>query len=69
MDLKKLVAIATNGAPCMIGVHEGVVARFSVLVPHLVGTHYIWHKEVLVAKDVNKNFLQLDFIDKAANKV
>ena len=69
LDFKKLVAIATDGAPCMTSVHQGVVARLRVLVPHLVGTHYIVHREALVAKDANKNFSQLDFIDKAANKV
>ena len=69
MDLEKLVAIATDGAPCMRGVHQGVVAQLRVLVPHLVETHYIAYREALAAKDVNKNFPQVDFIDKAANKI
>ena len=69
LDLKKLVAIATDGAPCMTGVHQGVVARLRVLVLHLVGTHCIAHREALAAKDANKNLPQLDFIDKVANKV
>ena len=30
LDLKKLVAIATNGVPCMTNVHQGVVARLRV---------------------------------------
>ena len=69
LDLKKLVTILTNGALCITGVHQGVVVQLCVLIPHLVGTHYITHIEVLAAKDANKNFPHLDFIDKAANKV
>jgi hypothetical protein len=36
-DLLKLVAITTDGAACMTGVHQGVVARLRNLVPNLVG--------------------------------
>ena len=69
LDLKKLVAIAIDGAHCMTCVHQGVVAQLCVLVLHLVGTHCIVHREALVAKDTNENFPQLNFIDKVANKV
>ena len=68
LDLKKLVAIATDGACCMTCIHQGVVARLLVLVPQLVGTHCIALR-ALVAKNANENFPHLDFIDKAANKV
>jgi len=53
LDLQKLVAIATDGASCMTEVHQGVVARLRVLVPHLVGTHCIAHREALAANDAN----------------
>ena len=51
LDLKKLVAIATNSALCMTCVDQGVVARLRVLVLHLVGTHCFAHREALVAKE------------------
>jgi hypothetical protein len=53
----------------MIGVHQGVVARLRVLVPYLVGTHCIAHREALAANDINNEFLCLGFIDRVANKV
>jgi hypothetical protein len=69
LDLQKLVAIAIDGVACMTGVHQGVVARLRVLVPHLVGTHCIAHREALAAKDANDEFPCLGFIDRVANKV
>ncbi|KAG0593808.1 hypothetical protein M758_UG021100 [Ceratodon purpureus] len=68
-DLLKLVAIATDGAACMTGVHQGVVTRLRDLVPHLVGVHCIAHREALAVKDANEEFPCLGFIDRAANKV
>ena len=68
-DLLKLVAIAKNGAACMTGVHQGVVARLWDLVSSLVGTHYTAYWEALIAKDANDKFSCLGFIDRAANKV
>ena len=68
-DLLKLVAIATDGAACMTGVHQGVVARLRDVVPHLIGTHCIAHREALAAKDASDEFSCLGFIDRAANKV
>ena len=69
LDLEKLLAIAINDALCMMDVHQGVVARLCILVPYLIGTHCVVHKEALAAKDANKNFPQLNFIDKDPNKV
>ena len=54
LDLKKLVAIATDGAPCITSLHQSVVVRLCVLVLHLVGTHCIAHKEALAAKDATR---------------
>jgi hypothetical protein len=69
LDLQKLVAIATDGASCMTGVHQGVVARLRILVPHLIGTHCIAHRWALAAKDANDEFPCLGFIDRVANNV
>jgi hypothetical protein len=63
------VAIATNEAACMTSVHQRVVARTRDLVPYLVGTQCIAHREALAAKDVNDEYLCLGFIDQIANKV
>jgi hypothetical protein len=69
LNLIKLVAIATDGAACVTGAHQGVVARLCTVVPHLVGTRCIAHREALAAKDANDSFPELAFIDRAANKV
>ena len=62
-DLLKLVAIATDGAACMTGVHKGVVARLRDQGSQLVGTHCIAHREALATKDANDEFSYLRFID------
>ena len=63
------MVIATNGAACMIGMHQGVVARLRGLVSHLVGTHYIAHRKALTTMDANDEFPYLGFIDQCANKM
>jgi len=68
-DLLKLVTIATDGTTCMTGVYQGVVARLRDLIPHLIGTHCIAHREALAANDVNDKFSCLGSIDRVSNKV
>ena len=45
------------------------MAQLQDLVPNLVGRHYIAHREVLAANDVNDEFPCFGFIDQAANKM
>ena len=53
----------------MIGMHQKMVARLRDLLPRVVGTHCIAHREALVANDANDGFSCLGFINRAANKM
>ncbi len=49
MDLKHVVSIATDGAPCMIGRERGLVSRLRAHHPDLMAYHCIIHQMVLCA--------------------
>ncbi|KAH7421532.1 hypothetical protein KP509_13G062500 [Ceratopteris richardii] len=70
LDIRKLIAIATNGASVMIGHKTGVLSRFQESMPHIMGVHCIAHRQALAAKDgfaTHPNIFA--FVDKVANKV
>ncbi len=48
MDLKHVVSIATDGAPCMIGRERGLVSRLRAHHPDLMAYHCIIHQMVCV---------------------
>lgn len=49
IDVKKVVSVATDGAPAMMGRERGLVQRLKVLHPHLISYHCIIHQSVLCA--------------------
>ncbi|KAG1925210.1 protein FAM200B, partial [Pimephales promelas] len=49
IDLKHVISIATDGAPCMIGRERGLVARLRAHHPELIAYHCIIHQMVLCA--------------------
>ncbi|KAL0161498.1 hypothetical protein M9458_045223 [Cirrhinus mrigala] len=49
IDLKHVVSIATDGAPCMIGRERGLVSRLRAHHPDLMAYHCIIHQMVLCA--------------------
>ena len=68
-NLSKFVAIDTDGAVCMTGMHQRVVARLEDLIHHLLGTHYTVQRETPAAMDASDEFSCLGFIDQIVNKV
>lgn len=50
IDVKKVVSIATDGAPAMIGRENGAVQRMRANHPGLMAYHCIIHQSVLCAK-------------------
>ncbi|KAH7331520.1 hypothetical protein KP509_20G037900 [Ceratopteris richardii] len=70
LDIRKLIAIATDGASVMIGHKTGVLSCFQESMPHIMGVHCIAHRQALAAKD---GFIThphiFAFVDKVANKV
>ncbi|MBN3304818.1 SCND3 protein, partial [Amia calva] len=49
IDLKHVISIATDGAPCMTGRERGLVARLRAHHPDLIAYHCIIHQMVLCA--------------------
>ena len=65
----KLVGFGSDGASSMRGIRESLSSKLRQDVPHLLDVHCIAHREALAANDASSHFLELQFIDKFANKV
>ena len=50
INLNKIVSIATDGAPSIICVHQGLVTRLKEQCPHIISYHCLIHQSVLCAK-------------------
>ena len=68
LSLMKLVGFG-SGASSMRGIHEGLSTKLHRDTPHLLDIHCIAHREELTTNDVSSHFLELQYIDKFANKV
>lgn len=74
LDLTKLVSVCTDGAPAMIGIHSGFVAKlkeyiaekYANLAGDLISYHCIIHQENLCAKAMEKNCKVLDTVTKVS---
>lgn len=70
LDLKKLASICTDGAPSMLGKHNGFTALVKRYVAqhfdnqHLITYHCIIHQENLCAKALQKNSNVVDTVTK-----
>jgi hypothetical protein len=50
LDLTKICLLATDGAPSMLGKHQGVTARLAALAPQMQSLHCLIHQSVLCSK-------------------
>lgn len=50
LDPKKIVSVATDGAPAMVGRTQGLIGRMKEPQPNLLAFHCIIHQSVLCAK-------------------
>lgn len=50
VDFEKIVAITTDGAPAMVGAHQGLVSRLKEQCPQIMSYHCLIHQSVLCAK-------------------
>jgi hypothetical protein len=69
LSLMKLVGFGSDGASSMRGIHEGLSTKLRRDAPHLLDIHCIAHREALTTNDASSHFLELQYIDKFANKV
>ncbi|MCO5601995.1 hypothetical protein L7F22_056122 [Adiantum nelumboides] len=69
LGLEKWIGFASDGASCMQGVNNGVLAKIRQKVPNIIGVHCIAHREALVVFDACDNFMEFGYLDTYANKV
>ena len=71
LDLKKLVAFASDGASSMVGKNNGAISKFQSMMPNILGVHCIAHREALAIKDayIMSHAHVFSFLDAFANKV
>ncbi|KAH7422047.1 hypothetical protein KP509_13G088000 [Ceratopteris richardii] len=69
IDLRKLVGISTDGHSSMLGYQDGLVAKLSRYVPHLISMHCVAHREAFAVIDACKSFPCLSYIDKIVDKI
>lgn len=54
LDMSKILSFVTNGAPSMVGQHEGLVSRLAAIYPALLAFQCIIHKSVCELNCVGK---------------
>ncbi|KAM3833953.1 protein FAM200A-like [Diretmus argenteus] len=69
LDVSKIVAVVTDGAPSMMGQHRGLVSRLAAVSPGLLTFHCIIHKSVLCAKLCGEMKEAMDTVTKLVNFV
>ena len=52
-NFNKCISVATDGAPSMVGCHNGLIAKIRELKPDVVAVHCIIHQENLSAKVID----------------
>ncbi|XP_071750241.1 general transcription factor II-I repeat domain-containing protein 2A-like [Lepeophtheirus salmonis] len=52
-DFRKCVSLCTDGAPSMIGGHNGIIAKVREFKPDVIAVNCIIHQEKLSAKLIN----------------
>ena len=64
LDLTKICLLVTNGAPSMLGRHQGVTARLSAVAPQMQSLHCLIHQSVLCSKLSNEMKETMDMVMK-----
>uniref|UniRef100_A0A5S6Q3Q7 DUF4371 domain-containing protein n=1 Tax=Trichuris muris TaxID=70415 RepID=A0A5S6Q3Q7_TRIMR len=70
IPLANIMAVATDGAPSMVGRHRGFVAHLKRSVSELLVVHCVIHRQQLVAKHLSDRLHRsLGFVITAVNKI
>uniref|UniRef100_A0A672I8Z8 SPIN-DOC-like zinc-finger domain-containing protein n=1 Tax=Salarias fasciatus TaxID=181472 RepID=A0A672I8Z8_SALFA len=67
LDVRKMVSVATDGAPWMVGPQKGLVSRLATVNPALLTFHCIIHKAVLCAKLCGEMKVVMDTVTRLVN--
>jgi hypothetical protein len=60
INLRKCVAVASDGASVMVGIRSGVVTRVKQLAPFIVAVHCVAHRLSLAATGSTDSVRYLD---------
>uniref|UniRef100_A0A5S6QHH3 HAT C-terminal dimerisation domain-containing protein n=1 Tax=Trichuris muris TaxID=70415 RepID=A0A5S6QHH3_TRIMR len=70
IPLSHIIAVATGGAPSMVGRHRGFLAHLKRLVPNVLAVHCVIHRQHLVAKHLSERLnCSLQLVVAAINKI
>uniref|UniRef100_A0A5S6QFW0 DUF4371 domain-containing protein n=1 Tax=Trichuris muris TaxID=70415 RepID=A0A5S6QFW0_TRIMR len=70
IPLTNIMAVATDGAPSMVGSHRGFIAHLKRAVPEVLAVHCVIHRQHLVAKHLNNRLHRsLQYVITAINKI
>uniref|UniRef100_A0A5S6Q3P9 DUF4371 domain-containing protein n=1 Tax=Trichuris muris TaxID=70415 RepID=A0A5S6Q3P9_TRIMR len=70
IPLTNIIAVATDGAPSMLGRHRGFLSYLKEKVPDLLAVHCVIHRQHLVAKRLSDRLHRsLQYVISAVNKI
>ena len=69
LQSSKLLGLAIDRAPTILGVHNGFVPKLKRNIPRLFIIHCIIHCEALATSDAFKKIKQLGFLHRLANRI
>ncbi|MCO5594072.1 hypothetical protein L7F22_048093 [Adiantum nelumboides] len=69
LSFAKMIGFASDGASCMRGVNNGVLAKLKEKVPNIIGVHCVAHREALVVFDACDKLVEFGFLDAFADRV
>ncbi|KFD68115.1 hypothetical protein M514_08498, partial [Trichuris suis] len=70
IPLQNIIAVATDGAPAMVGCHRGFISHLKKIVPNVLSIHCVLHRQHLVARRLSPRLNEsLQYVISAVNKI
>ncbi|KFD66988.1 hypothetical protein M514_07179 [Trichuris suis] len=70
IPLQNIIAVATDGAPAMVGCHRGFISHLKKIVPNVLSIHCVLHRQHLVARRLSPRLNEsLQYVINAVNKI
>ncbi|KFD63901.1 hypothetical protein M514_23892 [Trichuris suis] len=70
IPLQNIIAVATDGAPAMVGCHRGFISHLKKIVPNVLSIHCVLHRQHLVARRLSPRLNEsLQYVINGVNKI
>ncbi|KFD47054.1 hypothetical protein M513_12042 [Trichuris suis] len=70
IPLQNIIAVATDGAPAMVGCHRGFISHLKKIVPNVLSIHCVLHRQHLVTRRLSPRLNEsLQYVISAVNKI